>query len=160
MPYSIDLRIQNTNSEAVDVEIQLTDPTEQINPLLFTFNNVAPGTTVVTLSDLPDEQYFDGTVRFKPRGGSVFLESLPVTVNKFRTDAPIIDVGFTIDTSQAGSETGYNITLPTTELNSSNRKVLNVALNYNDSYFWSGIGGGNQTAPLPIPIDPDDPNYL
>ena len=160
MPYSIDFRIQNTNSEAVDVEIELTDPTEQINPLLFTFNNVAPGTTVVTLSDLPDEQYFNGTVRFKPRGGSVFLESLPVTVNKFRTDAPIIDVGFSIDTSVLNAETGYNVTLPTGAMTGSNRKFINIALDYNDQYFWSGIGGGNQTAPLPIPIDPDDPNFL
>jgi hypothetical protein len=135
MPYSIDFKIQNTNSEAVDVDIELTDPTEQINPIVYSFTNIQPGTTVLNCNNIPDDQYFNGTVKFKPRGASEFLESLPVSINRFRTDPPIINVGFTIDTSQTGSETSYNITLPTTELNSSNRKVLNVALNYTDSYF-------------------------
>jgi len=156
MPYSIDFKVQNTNAEAVDAEIELTDLAGEISPLFYEFPNLQPGTTVLTCSDIPDDKYFDGTVRFKPIGQSEFLESLPVSINRFRTDAPIISLDFTPDTG-AGGEATFDVTLPTGELSLGlgNEVFIDTELEYDTPVVSFGT-----FVPLPIQIDPNDPNYL
>lgn len=154
MPYSIDFKVENTNAENVDVEIELTDLAEEISPLFYEFTDVPTGISVFTCDNIPDGKYFDGTVRFKPRGASQFLDSLPISVDRFRTDEPIINLSLTADTG-AGGENSFDITLPPTLVAVNQPIFIDAALDYD-----TPVAAFGNFVPLPIPIDPNNTNYL
>jgi hypothetical protein len=90
--FSIDLKIQNTNAETVNVQLELTDPlnvrpVQQIN-----FGTLAANTTqTYTVDGLPEENNFQGVVKFFGID-SQLLDSLPITIGNFQTKVPITNL--------------------------------------------------------------------
>lgn len=113
MPFQVDFRIQNTNAEAVEVEIELRDPLDpQLVDLYDQFDPLPAFTTrVFTAANIPADSYSEGTIRF--RGiESGFLDSLPVSIDDFRTNAPIANVSLDF-VNPGGQYPSTTVTQPT-----------------------------------------------